>query len=90
VKKKIRAIQGNGNGTFQPFRLVRSLLSYDPGDELLALADLNGDGKLDIVKATQTGIINVALGNGDGTFQQAPSFQIPSILNTGIGSGGQL
>jgi FG-GAP-like repeat/Abnormal spindle-like microcephaly-assoc'd, ASPM-SPD-2-Hydin len=82
VKKKIRAIQGNGNGTFQPFRLVRSLLSYDPGDELLALADFNGDGKLDIVKATQTGIINVVLGNGDGTFQQAPAFQIPSILNT--------
>jgi FG-GAP-like repeat/FG-GAP repeat len=78
----IAVLLGNGNGTFQPFSLVPSLLSYDPGDDLLALADFNGDGKLDIVKATQNGIINVALGNGDGTFQQAPSFQIPSILNT--------
>ncbi len=78
----IAILLGNGNGTFQPFSLVPSLLSYDPGDELVALADFNGDGKLDIVKATQTGIINVALGNGDGTFQQAPAFQIPSILST--------
>lgn len=59
-----------------------SLLSFDPGDDLLALADFNSDGKLDIIKATQTGIINVALGNGDGTFEQAAGFQIPSILNT--------
>jgi hypothetical protein len=78
----IAVLLGNGNGTFQPFTLVPSLLSYDPGDELLALADMNGDGKADVVKATQTGLINVALGNGDGTFQQAQAFQIPSILNT--------
>jgi hypothetical protein len=78
----IAVLLGNGNGTFQPFSLVQSLLSYDPGDDLLALADFNNDGKLDIIRATQTGIINVALGNGDGTFQQAPAFQIPSIVNT--------
>ena len=80
----IVVLLGNGDGTFQSFRLVPSLSSSSPGDELLALADVNGDGKLDIVKAAQTGasIINVALGNGDGTFQQAAGFQIPSILNT--------
>lgn len=78
----VAVLLGNGEGTFQPFSLVQSLLSYDPGDELLALADFNGDGKPDIVKATQTGMINVALGNGDGTFQQAQAYQIPSILNT--------
>lgn len=80
----IAILLGNGDGTFQPFSLVPSLSSVSPGDELLALTDFNNDGKLDIVKATQTGasIINVALGNGDGTFQQALGFQIPSILNT--------
>ena len=79
----IAVLLGNGNGTFQPFSLVTSLNSADPGDDLLALADMNSDGKLDIVKATQTGIINVALGNGDGTFRQGPSFQLPAILSTG-------
>lgn len=78
----IAVLLGNGDGTFQPFSLVPSLLSYDPGDDLLALADFNGDGKLDIIRSTQTGIINVALGNGDGTFQQGTGFQIPAILNT--------
>jgi hypothetical protein len=80
----VAILLGNGNGTFQPFSVVPSLVSSEPGDELLALTDFNNDGKLDIVKATQTGasIINVALGNGDGTFQQALGFQIPSILNT--------
>lgn len=78
----IAILLGNGDGTFQPFTLVPSLLSSTPGDGLLALADFNGDGKLDIAKTTQTGIINVALGHGDGTFQNAPGFQIPPILNT--------
>ena len=78
----IAILLGNGDGTFQPFRLVPSLSSVAPGDELLALADFNSDGKLDIIKSTQFGLINVALGNGDGTFQQAAGFQIPSILNT--------
>ncbi|HVH72841.1 MAG TPA: FG-GAP-like repeat-containing protein [Candidatus Dormibacteraeota bacterium] len=69
---------GNGDGTFQPF----SLLSNTSGDGVLALADFNQDGKLDIVQTTQTNDITVALGNGDGTFRQASGFQIPSILNT--------
>ncbi len=71
---------GNGDGTFQPFILVPSLLPSTPVDGLLALADFNGDGKLDIVRISESGIINVALGNGDGTFQNAPGFQITSIL----------
>ena len=80
----VAILLGNGDGTFQPFSLVPSLSSVSPGDDLLALTDFNNDGKLDIVKATQTGasIINVALGNGDGTFQQAAGFQVPAILST--------
>jgi hypothetical protein len=38
----------------------------------MAVADLNGDGKPDIVVGAQggssTGFVVVALGNGDGTF----------------------
>ena len=73
---------GNGDGTFQP------AVSYDSGGQVptsLAVADLNGDGKLDIVVANfcpydpgnhgfacQIGLYSTVgelLGNGDGTFQ---------------------
>ncbi|MGY3123277.1 hypothetical protein ACVWXQ_007214 [Bradyrhizobium sp. S3.14.4] len=36
---------------------------------LLALADLNGDGKLDIAQVTLDGTVTVRLGNGNGTFR---------------------
>jgi len=83
----IVVLLGNGDGTFQPFSLIPSLSPNSPGDELLALTDFNNDGKLDIVKATQTGAstINFALGNGDGTFQEAAGFQTPSILDVVTG-----
>jgi hypothetical protein len=35
----------------------------------VALADLNGDGKLDVIVANQDGGVGVLLGNGDGTLQ---------------------
>jgi Bacterial Ig-like domain (group 3)/FG-GAP-like repeat len=34
-----------------------------------AVADVNHDGKLDVVVSNQNGVIAVVLGNGDGTFQ---------------------
>jgi len=34
-----------------------------------AVADVNRDGKLDLVVANADGIVAVLLGNGDGTFQ---------------------
>jgi uncharacterized protein (DUF2141 family) len=58
---------GNGNGTFQ------SVIPYSPGASLgqIAMADVNGDGKLDVVATNANA--TVLLGNGDGTFQ-APVF----------------
>jgi hypothetical protein len=40
----------------------------------VAVADFNGDGKLDIATTT-IGFVNVCLGNGDGTFQPCNGFQ---------------
>jgi hypothetical protein len=53
---------GNGDGTFAQGMGV----SGKP----LAVADFNGDGKLDILEQT-TGTLNVLPGNGDGTFKSA-------------------
>lgn len=43
----------------------------------VAVADLNGDGKLDLPLANQTfNNVLVMLGNGDGSFQDALSFSV--------------
>lgn len=57
---------GNGDGTF------RAGASYTQGENTMVAADVNGDGKLDLVytnasNSSPTGLC-VMLGNGDGTF----------------------
>src|SRR5208282_1563469 len=73
VNGVIGVLLGNGDGTFQ------TAITSDPGGtitESLAVADVNGDGKLDVVVANACstldpceGSVGVLLGNGDGTFQ---------------------
>jgi hypothetical protein len=49
----------------------------------VALADLNGDGKLDAVTANYGGAsVSVLLGNGDGTFQPAVNFAAGANAST--------
>ena len=66
----ISILLGNGNGTFQ------SAVNYDAGSPYnLAVADLNADGKLDLVAASwTTNKATVLLGNGNGTFQSAVTY----------------
>jgi hypothetical protein len=59
---------GNGDGTFR---------ASFAGVNAWAAADLNGDGKLDLVdfqNGNGSGKISVQLGNGDGTFQSAVTY----------------
>jgi hypothetical protein len=66
----VGVLLGNGNGTFQP------VVSYSSGGanaNSLAVADVNGDGKPDLL-VTNDGSVGVLLGNGNGTFQTAVTY----------------
>jgi hypothetical protein len=69
---------GNGDGTFQPFKTSTNItLGF-----MTVVADVNGDGKVDLVSTCQPGVC-VALGNGDGTFQPGFIWTSPVNVNGG-------
>ena len=71
----------NGNGTF-PAAVVYSAAPNNSTASAVALGDLNGDNKLDIVTSNQGGAsASVLLGNGDGTFGTRVDY--PTGANTG-------
>lgn len=58
----VGVLLGNGDGTFQAAVTYGGALAYS-----VAVADVNRDGKPDLLMAN--GDVGVMLGNGDGTFQ---------------------
>ncbi|HKS75232.1 MAG TPA: VCBS repeat-containing protein [Terriglobales bacterium] len=82
AESSVGILLGNGDGTFQ------TATSFDAAGELaysVAVADVNGDGHLDVLVAdgcasgtgtncSPQGVLAVFLGNGDGTFQPAKTY----------------
>ena len=69
----VSVLLGNGNGTFQP---AQNTLLF-PGDVVgVAVADINGDGRPDLIVGGNTsfrsGVVSILLGNANGTFQGPP------------------
>ncbi len=80
----VGVLLGNGDGTFQP---AAAYGSGGNGTSSVVVADVNGDGKLDLLATNlcasssncatpglHPGSVGVLLGNGDGTFQPAVTY----------------
>jgi hypothetical protein len=78
---------GNGNGTFkaQTTFTVGTTTNGSSNSRVLALGDVNSDGKLDLLVANPgSGMVTVSLGNGNGTFQTQQSISLPNLLSVAL------
>jgi hypothetical protein len=74
----VNILLGNGDGTFRT-AIVNSFAEPSASESALAIGDINGDGKLDVVLAGTVG--SVLFGNGDGTFNTTYSGSVYSLQN---------
>jgi hypothetical protein len=78
----VGVLLGNGDGTFQP------VVNYGSGGTVvlaLAVADVNGDGKPDLLDVSFIyNTVGVLIGNGDGTFQGVTTYDPGGILPQSI------
>ncbi|MGA9689134.1 MAG: Ig-like domain repeat protein [Candidatus Sulfotelmatobacter sp.] len=85
---EVGVLLGRGDGTF------RSVVSYASGGfsaDSISAIDLNGDGVLDLVVGNESATATasdsnggILLGNGDGTFQTATSYDAGGIFAPGL------
>jgi hypothetical protein len=81
---QLSILLGNGDGTFQSPISVPTKL--DPS--ALALGDFNGDGHLDLAVTeydTQSSVLQIFLGNGDGTFTAEKTYSVPQSYSLTAG-----
>jgi len=72
----VGVLLGNGNGIFQPAATYPTGSGGQPLS--LAVADVNNDGKPDLLTTFFNGLAGILLGNGDGTFQAPVTYSTGS------------
>ena len=82
----VSVLLGKGDGTFL------SAVDYGTGGQpfSVASADLNGDGKADLVAATAANTVAVLIGKGDGTFSSSTDYlagAVPMAVTSGDFNG---
>ncbi len=85
---------GNGDGTFQP-ALGFNLNSNGSLVSMVTIADVNGDGKPDLVVANRCtdnscypdGSVSILLGNGDGTFEPLVNYDSGGYIASSVAVG---
>jgi len=79
---------GHGDGTFSVPEAITTLPGDNNGGPAVALADVNGDGKLDVLAASWAGYgVAVFLGHGDGTFGAEADYPVASGYANSIAVG---
>jgi hypothetical protein len=94
----VGVLLGNGDGTFQP------VVAYDSGGQeanAVVAADVNGDGKPDLIVGNScwdsncaVSTLSVLAGNGDGTFQppvvyDLGGYEVASVLVADLNADGR-
>ncbi|HET7570306.1 MAG TPA: VCBS repeat-containing protein [Gammaproteobacteria bacterium] len=76
--------EGKGDGTFGTSAVIATDLSSSGNPGAVALADVNGDGALDVIAGNKKeSTVAIVLGNGDGTFN-APLVHASGAGNAGV------
>jgi len=72
LRNQVAVLLGNGNGSFQ----APLLATTNTSPPMIAIADMNGDGKPDLVLGDCCGLSEASemFGNGNGTFQAEVQF----------------
>jgi len=90
ANSEVHIYLGNGTGslTYSGTYSASNSSTFSPGPNSFVAADLNGDGKLDLVAMTPYNGVFVFLGNGDGTLQTPVAYT--TVCTSNIGNCGAL